>query len=141
MNNEQEMKEILLSAKTIASFGLSSSDEKESYWIVAYLKEQGYKIIPVNPKATEILGEKVYPDLESIPEKVDVVQIFRKSEDVPPVVDSAIAIGAKVVWMQEGIVNEEAAKKAREAGLKVVMDVCMRSTHRRMMIGPKPMQL
>jgi len=141
MNNEQEMKEILLSAKIIASFGLSSSDEKESYWIVAYLKEQGYKIIPVNPKATEILGEKAYPDLESIPEKVDVVQVFRKSEDVPPVVDSAIAIGAKVVWMQEGIVNEEAAKKAREAGLQVVMDACMRATHRRLMIGKKPISL
>ena len=141
MNNDNEMKEILLSAKTIASFGLSSSDEKESYWIVAYLKEQGYKIIPVNPKATEILGEKVYPDLESIPEKVDIVQVFRKSEDVPPVVDSAIAIGAKVVWMQEGIVNEAAAQKAREAGLKVVMGVCMRVTHRRLMIGPKPLSL
>ena len=141
MNNDNEMKDILLSAKTIASFGLSSSDEKESYWIVSYLKEQGYKIIPVNPKATEILGEKVYPDLESIPEKVDVVQVFRKSEDVPPVVDSAIAIGAKIVWMQEGIVNEAAAQKAREAGLQVVMDACMRATHRRLMIGPKPMQL
>ena len=136
MNSDKEMKEILLNTKTIASFGLSSNQEKESYWIVSYLKEQGYKIIPVNPTATEILGEKVYPNLESIPDKVDVVQVFRKSEDVPPVVDSAIAIGAKVVWMQEGIVNEEAAQKAREAGLKVVMDACMRATHRRL-IGPK----
>lgn len=140
MNSDQMMKEILLSAKTIASFGLSSSDEKESYWIVSYLKEQGYRIIPVNPTATEILGEKVYPNLESIPEKVDVVQVFRKSEDVPPVVESAIKIGAKVVWMQEGIVNEEAAQKAREAGLQVVMDACMRATHRRL-IGPKPIGL
>ena len=140
MNNDKEMKEILLSIKTIASVGLSSSDEKESYWIVLYLKEQGYRIIPVNPKATEILGEKVYPDLESIPDKVDVVQVFRKSEDVMPVVESAIKIGAKVVWMQEGIVNEEAAKKAREAGLQVVMDACMRATHRRL-IGPKPMSV
>jgi len=140
MNSDQMMKEILLSAKTIASFGLSSSDEKESYWIVSYLQEQGYRIIPVNPTATEILGEKVYPNLESIPEKVDVVQVFRKSEDVPPVVESAIKIGAKVVWMQEGIVNEEAAQKAREAGLQVVMDACMRATHRRL-IGPKPIGL
>ena len=137
MNSDKEMKEILLSAKTIASFGLSSSQEKESYWIVSYLKEQGYRIIPVNPTATEILGEKVYPDLESIPDKVDVVQVFRKSEDVPSVVDSAIKIGAKVVWMQEGIVNEAAAQKARDAGLQVVMDACMRATHRRLMIGPK----
>ena len=140
MNNDKEMKEILLSIKTIASVGLSSSDEKESYWIVSYLKEQGYRIIPVNPKATEILGEKVYASLSDIPDKVDVVQVFRKSEDVPPVVDEAIKIGAKVVWMQEGIVNEEAAQKAREAGLQVVMDACMRATHRRL-IGAKPVTI
>ena len=140
MNSDQEMKEILLAVKTIASVGLSSSDEKESYWIVSYLKEQGYRIIPVNPKATEILGEQVYASLSDIPDRVDVVQVFRKSEDVPPVVDEAIKIGAKVVWMQEGIVNEEAAQKAREAGLQVVMNACMRATHRRL-IGPKPMGL
>ena len=136
MNSDKEMKEILLSIKTIASVGLSSNQEKESFWIVSYLKEQGYRIIPVNPTATEILGEKVYPNLEAIPDKVDVVQVFRKSEDVPPVVDSAIQIGAKVVWMQAGIVNEAAAQKAREAGLLVVMDACMRATHLRL-IGPK----
>ena len=135
MNSDKVMKEILLSAKTIASVGLSSNQEKESYWIVSYLKEQGYRIIPVNPTATEILGEKVYPSLSAIPDKVDVVQVFRRSEDVPPVVEEAIKIGAKVVWMQEGIVNEEAAQKAREAGLQVVMDACMRATHRRL-IGP-----
>ena len=140
MNSDKVLKEILLSAKTIASVGLSSNDEKESYWIVSYLKEQGYRIIPVNPTATEILGEKVYPDLESIPEKVDVVQVFRKPEDVPPVVDSAIKIGAKVVWMQEGISHEGAAQKARDAGMQVVMDACMRATHRRL-IGPRPLQL
>ena len=136
MNNDQTMKDILLSAKTIASVGLSSNQEKESYWIVSYLKDQGYRIIPVNPTAEEILGEKAYPDLESVPEKIDVVQVFRKPEDVPPVVDSAIKVGANVVWMQEGIVNEEAAQKAREAGLQVVMDACMRVTHRRL-IGEK----
>ena len=140
MNDDQMMKDILLSAKTIASVGLSSNQEKESYWIVSYLKEQGYRVIPVNPTADEILGEKAYPDLESVPEKIDVVQVFRRSEDVPPVVDSAIKAGAKVVWMQEGIVNEEAAQKAREAGLQVVMDACMRMTHRRL-IGPQLMTL
>ncbi len=140
MNSDKEMKEILLSVKTIASVGLSSNQEKESYWIVLYLKEQGYRVIPVNPTASEILGEKVYPDLSSIPDKVDVVQVFRKSEDVPPVVDEAIKIGAKVVWMQEGIVNEGAAQKAREAGLQVVMDACMRMTHRRL-IGAKPVKV
>ena len=104
------------------------------------MKNQGYHIIPVNPTADEILGEKSYPDLESVPEKIDVVQVFRKPEDVPPVVESAIKVGAKVVWMQEGIVNEEAAQKAREAGLQVVMDACMRATHRRL-IGAKPMKV
>ena len=141
MNSDKEMKEILLSAKTVASVGLSSNQEKESYWIVAYLQEQGYRIIPVNPTATEILGEKVYPSLSAIPVPVDVVQVFRRSEDVPPVVDEAIKIGAKVVWMQAGISHEAAAEKAREAGVKVVMDACMRVTHNRLMIGPKPVQL
>ena len=136
MNNDEMMKDILVSAKTIASVGLSSNTQKESYWIVSYLKDQGYRIIPVNPTADEILGEKAYPDLESIAEKIDVVQVFRKPDDVPPVVDSAIKVGARVVWMQEGIVNEEAAQKAREAGLQVVMDACMRATHRRL-IGEK----
>ena len=140
MNNDQEMKDILLSVKTVASVGLSSSDEKESYWIVFFLKEVGFRMIPVNPKATEILGEKAYPSLSDIPDKVDVVQVFRKSEDVPPIVDEAIKIGAKVVWMQEGIINEEAAQKAREAGLQVVMNACMRATYKRL-IGNKPIQL
>ena len=141
MNNDKEMKDILLSARTIASVGLSSNQERESFWIVSYLKEQGYRIIPVNPTATEILGEKAYPDLSSVPEKIDVVQVFRKPEDVPPVVDEAIKVGAKVVWMQEGISHAEAAANARAAGLQVVMDACMRATHRRLMIGPKPLQL
>ena len=140
MNNDKDMKEILLSTKTIASVGLSGNEAKESYWIASYLKDQGYRIIPVNPTATEILGEKAYPDLESVPEKIDVVQVFRRPEDVPPVVEGAIKAGAKVVWMQEGIVNEAAAQKARDAGLQVVMDACMRATHRRL-IGAKPVQL
>lgn len=140
MNSDKELKEILLAAKVIASVGLSGNQEKESYWIGAYLMEQGYQLIPVNPTATEILDEKSYPDLESVPVKIDVVQVFRKPEDVPPVVDDAIKVGAKVVWMQEGIVNEEAAQKARDAGLQVVMDTCMRATHRRL-IGPKLLSL
>jgi len=140
MNNDQMLKGILLSAKTVASVGLSSNRAKESYGIAEYLKGQGYHIIPVNPTTGEVLGEKAYPDLESVPEKIDVVQVFRKPEDVPPVVDSAIKVGAKVVWMQEGIVNEEAAEKARAAGLQVVMDACMRVTHRRL-IGEKPIRI
>jgi len=140
MNDDQMMKDILLSAKTIASVGLSSNPGKESYGIVQYLQSQGYRVIPVNPTADEILGEKAYPDLESVPEQIDVVQVFRRPEDVPPVVDSAIKAGAKAVWMQEGIVHEEAAQKARDAGIQVVMDACMRVTHRRL-IGPKLMSL
>lgn len=131
MNDDQMMQEILETTETIASVGLSGNEEKESHWVGVYLMEN-FKVIPVNPTTDKILGEKSYPDLESIPEKVDVVQIFRPSEDVPPIVESAIKIGAKVVWMQQGIVNEEAAQMARDAGLKVVMDACMRATHRRL---------
>ena len=137
MNSDQEMREILLSTNTVASVGMSSNDEKESYWIVFFLKEQGYRMIPVNPTATEIFGEKAYASLSDIPDKIDVVQVFRRPEDVPPVVEEAIKIGAKVVWMQEGIVNEEAAQMARDAGLKVVMNACMRATHKRLGLGPK----
>jgi len=137
-DHDQKITSILKSANTVASVGLSSNPQKESYGVALYLKEQGYKVIPVNPTATEIMGEKVYPSLSEIPEKVDVVQVFRKPEDVPPVVDEAVKIGAKVVWMQEGIVNYEAARKAEEAGLQVVMDACMRASHRRLNIGPKP---
>ena len=135
MNEMQRLKRILESTHTIASVGLSSNPEKESYFIVEYLKSVGYRIFPVNPTAREILGEKVYPDLASIPEKIDVVQVFRPSADVPPVVQQAIQIGAKVVWMQVGIVNEDAARAARAAGLEVVMDHCMRATHIAL-IGP-----
>jgi hypothetical protein len=132
MNSDEEMKEILLNTKTIASVGLSGNEEKVSHWVGVYLQGEGYRVIPVNPTAEKILGEKSYPDLESVPEKIDVVQVFRRPEDVPPVVDEAIKVGAKVVWMQEGIVNEEAAQKARDAGLQVVMDACMRATHKRL---------
>lgn len=140
MNSDSELKEILLAAKTIASVGVSSNQEKESYWVVSYLKEMGYRIIPVNPTATEIFGEKVYASLSDIPVPVDVVQVFRKPEDVPPVVDEAIKIGAKIIWMQEGISHEESAQKARDAGLQVVMNACMRAAHRRL-IGSKPIGL
>jgi len=140
-DHNQKMTNILKSTNTVASVGLSSNPQKDSYGVAAYLMEQGYKVIPVNPTAIEIMGEKAYPNLSDIPEKVDVVQIFRKPEDVPPVVDEAIKIGAKVIWMQEGIVNYEAARKAEEAGLQVVMDACMRATHRRLNISPKPAKL
>lgn len=132
MDKETTMREILASACTVASVGLSSNPQKESYEVGQYLQEQGYRVIPVNPTAQEVLGEKSYPSLADVPEQIDVVQIFRKPEDVPPVVAEAIRIGAKAVWMQEEIVNEEAAEMARQAGLQVVMDACMKKTHRRM---------
>jgi predicted CoA-binding protein len=118
---------------TIAVVGISSKPDKPAYSVPAYLQSKGYKIIPVNPNLDEVLGEKAYPDLLSVPEKVDIVEIFRRIEDVPPVVEQAIQIGAKVVWMQEGIVHEQACEQARHAGLIVVMDTCMRATHRRLL--------
>ena len=124
------VRDILEKSKIIAVVGLSPKPERDSHKVAKYLQDQGYRIVPVNPRADTILGEKSYPDLASIPEKVDVVDIFRRSDDVPPVVDQAIDIGAKAVWMQLGIVNEDAAVKAREAGLGVVMDRCMLVEHR-----------
>jgi predicted CoA-binding protein len=124
--------EILNSSRVVAVVGLSSKPDRPSYKVASYLKEQGYKIIPVNPTEKEILGELCYPDLASIPESVDAVDIFRRSEEVPPIVEEAIKIGAKAVWMQEGVVNEEAAARAREAGLLVVMGKCMFKEHQRL---------
>lgn len=132
---DRELREILEEARTVAVVGLSSSPGKASYRVAAYLKHVGYRLIPVNPFSDEILGEKSYPDLESIPEAIDLVQIFRPSEQVVPFVQAAIRAGAKVVWMQLGIVNEAAAEIAREAGLRVVMDRCMKVEHRRLITG------
>lgn len=128
---DPEIDRILATTKTIASVGLSANPGKTSHGIGVYLLSQGFRVIPVNPGAETILGQKSYPDLASIPEPIDVVQIFRPSEDVPPIVDQAIQIGAKVIWTQQGIANEDAAGVARAAGLDVVMDRCMRTEHRR----------
>jgi uncharacterized protein len=116
---------LLSSAKTIAVVGLSSKAHRPSYGVARYLQSAGYHVIPVNPNESGVLGEKCYPRLEDIPEKVDIVDIFRRSELVPEVVESAIQIGARAVWMQEGVVNETAAERARRAGLVVVMDLCI----------------
>lgn len=128
--NRQELAQILSTYKTVAVVGLSSRPDRPSHSVPAYLQGQGYRIIPVNPTLSEALGERAYASLSEVPEAVDIVQVFRRSEDVPPVVVDAIAIGAKVVWMQAGIVNEPAAAQARAAGLQVVMDTCMGATHR-----------
>jgi predicted CoA-binding protein len=124
-----DLRAILTSARTIAVVGLSDKPERPAYTVPAYLQQAGYTIIPVNPTITEALGQKAYASLADIPEPVDVVQIFRRPEFIPEIVDQAIAQGAKVVWMQEGIVNEEAAAAAEAAGLTVVMDACMREMH------------
>jgi predicted CoA-binding protein len=126
--------DILRDYHTVAVVGLSSKDHRPSYGVAQYLQRQGYRIIPVNPNESEILGETAYPDLLSIPEPVDVVEIFRRSEYVPEVVEQAIAIGAKAVWMQDGVINEDAARRARAAGLQVVMDNCMARQHRRLTV-------
>jgi predicted CoA-binding protein len=131
--DDAQMQHILESARTIAVVGLSSRPEMPAQSVPAYLQRKGYRIIPVNPTLEQALGERAYPDLLSVPEPVDVVQIFRRSEDVPPVVEQAIQIGAKAVWMQEGIIHEDSADLARRAGLEVVMDTCMRVAHRRLM--------
>jgi len=123
---------ILRECRTVAVVGVSPDSERPSHSVASYLSEHGYNVIPVNPRVKQVLGKVSYPDLSSIPEPVEVVDIFRRSEDVMPIVDEAIRIGAKVVWMQEGVVNEEAAAKARDAGLLVVMDKCMRKEHLRL---------
>ena len=115
--------------RTVAVVGASKNPEKPSHGVARYLMEHGYNVIPVNPNETEILGKTSHPDLRSIPEKVEVVDIFRRPEQVMPIVEEAIKIGARAVWMQKGIVNEEAARKAKEAGLLFVMDKCMQEEH------------
>jgi predicted CoA-binding protein len=120
---------ILKSSETIAVVGLSNRKFRPSYGVAEYLKSAGYRIIPVNPHETEVLGEKSYARLEDIPGKVDIVDIFRRSEFVLGIVDSAIGIGTPAIWMQEGVVNPEAAQRAQEAGLFVVMDACIRKEH------------
>jgi len=128
--SEDEIQKILTTSKTIAVVGLSSKPDRPSHEIASYLKDQGYRIIPVNPTIQEALGEKAYPSLRDVPGRIDIVQIFRRPEEVPAIVDDAISIGAKVVWMQPGAENEEAAAKAESAGLKAVVGACMRSVHR-----------
>ena len=124
--------DILNNSRTIAVVGISDKPDRASYQVAAYLKSVGYEILPVNPALTQVLGLKVYSDLTSIPVKIDVVDVFRRSEMVGPIVDEAIKVGAGAVWFQEGIINFPAAEKAMQAGLKVVMDRCMLKEHSKM---------
>ena len=125
-----DLKTILINVQTIAVVGLSPKSSRPSNRVAAYLMEAGYTVIPVNPGQSEILGQICYPNLSSVPIRVDLVNIFRKPEDVPPVVEEAIGVKAKAIWMQLGIIHEEAADRARKAGLWVVMDRCISVDHR-----------
>ncbi|HWG59186.1 MAG TPA: CoA-binding protein [Candidatus Acidoferrales bacterium] len=129
---------ILKTGRTIAVVGLSNRRFRPSYGVAEYLKSAGYRIIPVNPNEPEVLGEKSYSRLEDIPEHVDVVDIFRRAEFVPEIVESAIAVGAGAVWMQEGVVHAEAAERARRAGIFVVMDSCILKEHALRFRVPEP---
>lgn len=124
INSDTDLKRLFQTVRTIAVVGCSPKPERPGHYVAKYLQDLGYRVIPVNPGQTEILGEKCYASLRDIPEPVDMVDCFRRAEDIPPVVEDAIAIGAKFVWMQLGIVNEEAAQRAIEAGIEVVMDRC-----------------
>ena len=130
--NEKESIQNILGMKTVAVVGLSPKEVRPSYGVARYLQSVGYKIIPVNPGHLEILGEKSYPTLKDIPVKVDVVDVFRRPEYVMPIAEAAIEIGAKAIWFQDGVINTEAAKKAADAGLLVVMDDCMLRQHQAM---------
>lgn len=122
--------DLLRKAKTIAVVGLSNKPLRPSHGVALYMQQQGYRIIPVNPNLQSVLGEKAYPSLKDVPEKIDVVNIFRRPEFVPEVVDQAIALEVPAVWMQEEVIHEQAAEKARQAGIFVVMDRCILKEHR-----------
>lgn len=128
----EEIGAILQKCKVIAVVGLSPKPERDSHQVAKYMKDHDYRIVPVNPGQKYILGEKCYPNLKAIPFPVDIVNVFRKSDAVPPIVDDAVEIGARVVWMQLGIVHNHAAEKAREGNVEVVMDRCIKVEHVRM---------
>jgi uncharacterized protein len=131
--SDQQIEDVFRNAHTIAVVGLSSSRHRASYGVSQYMQSAGYRIIPVNPNEREVLGEKAYARLEDVPEKMDIVDVFRRSEFVPEIVDAAIRVGARAIWMQEGVADEAAARRARDAGLFVIMDSCILKEHRRLM--------
>ncbi|NVB77378.1 MAG: CoA-binding protein [Kofleriaceae bacterium] len=131
------MRKILVEAKTIAIVGASNNPERPSYGIMKRLLDAGYRVIPVNPKETEVLGQHAVASLSDITEKVDIVDVFRRSEDTPPIADEAVKLGAKVLWLQLGVANDDAAARALAGGLTVIMNTCIGATHRRLQIQPK----
>ena len=127
--SDQELAQLLTGATTIAVVGASSSPDKASYGIMQKLQQAGYRVIPVNPRETEILGERSYPSLVDVPERIDIVDVFRRAEDTPGIADQAVTIGAKALWLQSGIVSDDAAARAKAGGLIAVMDACIGATH------------
>lgn len=134
---DEELRTLLTSSQTIAMVGASSDPEKPSHRIMEQLLAAGYHVIPVNPAEKEVWGQKAYGSLQDIREQVDIVDVFRRAEDTPPIADQAVAMGAKALWLQLGIANEEAAERAKAGGLIVVMDKCIGRTHRELKIPPK----
>ncbi|MDE2585969.1 MAG: CoA-binding protein [Betaproteobacteria bacterium] len=135
MSDISTLRRVLKECRTIAVVGLSADWNRPSYFAAKYMQQRGYRIIPVNPKYPEILGEKCYPDLKSIPEKVDMVDVFRKPQDCAPIAREAVAIGAKVLWLQLGVVNEEARQIGEAAGLTVIEDRCVKIEYARLFGG------
>jgi predicted CoA-binding protein len=135
--SDQDLKALLTSASIIAMVGASSNAEKASHGIMQKLQRAGYRVIPVNPRETEVLGERSYPSLLDIPEHIDIVDVFRRPEDTPAIADDAVRIGAKALWLQTGIANEDAAARAKAGGLIVVMDACIGATHALLQVPPK----
>ena len=135
--SDDELRALLVDARTIAMVGASSNPERPSHGIMKRLLDAGYRVIPVNPKETEVLGQRAVPSLGDIKERVDIVDVFRRSEDTPAIADEAVAVGAKALWLQQGIANEDAATRAKAGGLAVVMDKCIGATHRALGIPPK----
>jgi predicted CoA-binding protein len=135
--SDQVLAQLLTDATTIAMVGASSNPDKASYGIMQKLQKSGYRVIPVNPRETEILGERAYPSLIDVPERIDIVDVFRRAEDTPGIADEAVTIGAKALWLQSGIVNEDAAERATKGGLTVVMDACIGATHTMLRVPTK----
>ncbi len=135
MDDIANLKRILKSSRVIAVVGLSANWWRPSFFVAKYLQDHGYRVIPVNPVYQEVLGEKCYASLKDVPEKIDMVDCFRKAEEIPALAEDAVAIGAKCLWMQLGVVNEAAAARAREAGLDVIMDRCVKIEHGRLFGG------
>lgn len=127
--SDDQLRQLLTEARTIAMVGASSTPDKPSHGIMQKMLAAGYRVIPVNPRETEVLGQKAYPSLREIPEKVDIVDVFRRAEDTPPIADDAVAVGAKAIWLQSGISNEETARRAETGGLLAVMDACIGVEH------------